>query len=320
MTHSSGRRTVAQFFEVWSEGAVGNAVAPGWRNTRNSLIRLHILPVCADVPLGELRAEHLWAAQRQCQTDGLAPVSANQAVHKALRAMLSAAVAVGAADDEHIRKLYRSVRRLRAAPSTKRHPCTREQRDAILDAIRRGRRPWGHAFVAWGFATGMRLGESLGLTWADVDTVRRWARVVRTRDGAYIGAPKTRESAREIALAHAAVAALATVRRRRPTDWVFVGPKGGAIDRSNFEAKIWRPAVAGVGMHGWPLYCVRHAFISWQLESEELGIAGVAAYCGTSVQKITETYGRYTRRFASVDLDKAFKTEPVRPVTRLRKA
>jgi integrase len=82
--------------------------------------------------------------------------------------------------------------------------------------------------------TGMRRGEALGLTWADVDIDRQLIRVHRTlittdvqrkdAPGFAWGTPKTAKGRRTIALDDAAVAALKAHRTRQRAERLALGP------------------------------------------------------------------------------------------------
>ena len=49
-----------------------------------------------------------------------------------------------------------------------------------------------------------------------------------------------------------------------------------------------------LGIRPRKFYTARHTFIAWAL-SEGANLKGLAEYCGTSVQMIEQSYGRYMR-------------------------
>jgi hypothetical protein len=50
-----------------------------------------------------------------------------------------------------------------------------------------------------------------------------------------------------------------------------------------------------LGIRARKAYCTRHTFIAWAL-SEGANLKSLAEYCGTSVQMIEQSYGRYIRK------------------------
>ena len=66
-------------------------------------------------------------------------------------------------------------------------------------------------------------------------------------------------------------------------------------------------------------YAARHSFISSCLQAG-ISLATIAAWCGTSIQMISETYGRMIRRYegaSSASLNEQFQTAKVEAMTLL---
>ena len=125
--------------------------------------------------------------------------------------------------------------------------------------------------------TGLRLGEALGLRWADVDleagrvTVRDNRVPVGGRMGE--GAPKREKSARTMAMLAGAVDALKRQRALqaqarlaagdawRNEDRVFASREGGGLDASNVD-RAFRRIRERAAVRGLPLHSLRHATAS----------------------------------------------------------
>jgi hypothetical protein len=58
---------------------------------------------------------------------------------------------------------------------------------------------------------------------------------------------------------------------------------------------IWFRCLRSLGIRPRKFCTTRHTFIAWAL-SEGANLKGLAEYCGTSVQMIEQSYGRYIRK------------------------
>jgi hypothetical protein len=74
-------------------------------------------------------------------------------------------------------------------------------------------------------------------------------------------------------------------------------PKRGAARRPVGEESkgIWFRCLRSLGIRPRKFYTTRHTFVAWAL-SEGANLKGLAEYCGTSVQMIEQSYGRYIRK------------------------
>ncbi len=115
--------------------------------------------------------------------------------------------------------------------------------------------------------TGLRLGELLGLQWADVDLAGGVLHVRRqwTRLNEY-AAPKTRAAVREVPLAEDLVTYLREYRLRsrwsQDGDPVFAGRDGRPFGHRNVTGRGFEPAAKAAGLNGVSFHSCRHAFAS----------------------------------------------------------
>jgi integrase len=144
--------------------------------------------------------------------------------------------------------------------------------------------------------SGLRLGETLALRWADVDLEARRVIVRRNRvlvGGRMVeGSPKRERSARTIALLGGAVEALRRQRALqaaarlaagdawRDEDRVFSTGTGHGLDGGNVER---------AGVRRLPLHSLRHATASILLAAG-VSVAVAAKMLGHSVTLFCETY------------------------------
>lgn len=112
-------------------------------------------------------------------------------------------------------------------------------------------------------AAGLRLGELLGLTWADVDldTGR-----VRVRRGLWRGmevTTKTEAGERVVDLPASTVRALRQYREAFPPvgrGWVFRTSSGTALDGDNLRHRVWGAALDRAGLPHLRIHDLRHTY------------------------------------------------------------
>ena len=133
--------------------------------------------------------------------------------------------------------------------------------------------------VVLGITCGLRPGELLGLSWADIDlgadppTLAVVRSLKHDRTGTYLGEVKTASSRRVIALTDAAADVLASHRSRQNrerllagSDWhdnglVFANEVGGPWDPRNFRRDFYAVTVAA-GLGKLPPYVMRHTAVT----------------------------------------------------------
>ena len=151
--------------------------------------------------------------------------------------------------------------------------------------------PWWFAYCHVAIMLGLRPGELLGLSWADVDLAAGTMQVRHSLKGRTLEALKTQQSRRTLALPAAVTAALrehktaqAVQRLRLGAAWhehglVFPGPAGAPCRQGHAErgfAKLCERAGLGTG---WTRYATRHTFCS------------VLSHGGTDIEVIADAMG-----------------------------
>jgi hypothetical protein len=199
-------------------------------------------------------------------------------------------------------------------PRTRRYPLDREC-DALI--------------VALGFMAGFRLpSEALGLTYEDV-RIARLHMEGRSSEGEYTPGSKTGPG-RDLPLRAELAAEFERVERAyrnegQPLDgtsfWISARRDGGIWTEHqarNWRARDFRPVARQVAAdfpqfadiaRATP-YAGRHSFVSCCLQAG-ISLAAIAEWCGTSIQMISQTYGRMIRRYEGatpVSLDDQFRT------------
>lgn len=155
--------------------------------------------------------------------------------------------------------------------------------DAVLDVRAINRPPKERRFLTWSEVellaaltpepynrlvqvtalTGLRQGEMFGLRWRAVDLDAGTVLVARTQVNGEAGRTKTLSGMRTVALSRKAVELLAEHRdatARGASDLVWTSPRGEALRKDNFMARVYRPAVKRAGLTPLRFHDLRHTY------------------------------------------------------------
>jgi len=213
---------------------------PSTQQSKADLLRLHILPALGERPVDAIDDATVAALARRKLADGARPKTVNN-ILSCLRCVM-----VFGAEQGLVAELPRFVwpcgRRTEARPQTQLFD---DDAKRLVDAAEP---EWG-AMIALALA-GLRLGELLGLRWANVDLAKRRVAIRWTLVRGIAGPPE-RGRPRRIALDERAVAAL----RAHPRDrgrLVFCDEFGAPLTAEQTHWPLWRACVrAGLPRMGW---------------------------------------------------------------------
>lgn len=288
--------TVGEYYDtIWIKRKVVPAVRPSAAKRHRRTFASTILPVWRDVPLTAITPAAILDFRAQLFERKVRdrPISI-----KTVRNII----------DWHLRALYREARdvdhlvtgdpfaelRWPKAPRKKPDPFTEAERNQILAFFARKRPHW-HAFVYFQFWTGCRPSETAALRVSDVDLTLGTVSITKSRDEQHECAPKTEGSIREIKL----LPNVLDVLREMPRDFAdvedpyfFLNPEGGPITTAWWPKKSWFPVLEKLEIRRRKFYATRHTFISVAL-SKGCNLKWVAEYCGTSVEMIEKSYGKF---------------------------
>jgi integrase len=148
--------------------------------------------------------------------------------------------------------------------AAERTPATLEQVSALIDSVD----PRYRGLVLMAAFTGLRWGELIALTRKRIDlsacTVRVVEQFVELADGTRVlGPPKTAAGVRTVAIPPHIVDELTRHIEKfslpGPDGLLFPSPDGDPLRRSNFQRRIFRPAVAAAGIPiGFTFHDLRH--------------------------------------------------------------
>jgi integrase len=270
------KETLAAFLERWLRDYVSTGVAPSARLRYERIVRTQIIPQLGQIPLQEVRAEHILQAQHHWLVSGrLAPASrvgtplSPQTVrhhHRVLDQALAQAVRWG--------MLARNPMTGVDAPRVERGEASTLDEPQTERWLRFVALKEHGLLLTTAYYTGMRLGELLGLRWRDVDldagvvvVNQQYDKVARTfRD------TKSHRGRRPIALPTVLVERLRVHRAEhlrllaeQPDLWrrslVFEHPLGGPLRGDQVRRVHYRYLQAlglpKVGLHG-----LRHSHAS----------------------------------------------------------
>ncbi|MFF4652023.1 tyrosine-type recombinase/integrase [Streptomyces sp. NPDC001380] len=206
--------------------------------------------------------------------------------YQVLRAIMHTAV-----DDELVQRNPCRIKGAGTTRSPERPVLTVDEVFRVSDAIPHRYR----ALVLLAGFSGLRFGELAALQRSDVDLERHRVQVrraqVETRAGLLVKAPKSAAGVRTVVFPVSLVAVLGEHlgRYSQPgrSGLVFVGPRGGALRRSNFR-DTWTAAVAAAGLDGVHFHDLRYTGNT------------LAASSGASTRELMQRMGHSSTRAALV--------------------
>ena len=288
------RMTVSEFFDRWTRDYAEARVAP------STLRRYRQLVARLGVSLGAVRLQQLAPAQIQAAYRVLLegdevhrPLNPQTVLHhhRVLRTALGQAVR------------WRLIETNPADAATPPRPTAREMRTLAPDEIRlvveACRDADDRRLIHLAVTTGMRLGELLGLKWADLDVERGHLQVRRTLqwlsgEGPTFRPPKTVRGRRSVAISTEGCDLLREHRKSQTERRLALGPAWEALDlvfpddrgrpaRPDYVSARFRKATRPCGLGGVRFHDLRHTAATLMLRagvhpkvvSERLGHASV---------------------------------------------
>ncbi|PWI43286.1 site-specific integrase [Streptomyces sp. ICBB 8177] len=265
---SAGRVTFRQYAEKWLAAQTTEMTT---RSSVDVQIRRHAIPYLGTRPLGSFKPEHIrdWLSE-------LERVIHASSYRRVIFASVSAVFAA-AVEDDHLRRNPCKARTVRTpSPGSRRVvPWTAQRTFAVRKALPKEYR----AMVDLGGGCGLRQGEIFGLPADEINFETGWLHVayqVKVTGGTLVFAPPKRAKERDVPLADSVAQALkrhikdyppvaVTLPWLRPDGpavtkrLLFVRQDGGAVRRTDFNPRVWKPALVTAGVIPAPEPGVRHA-------------------------------------------------------------
>ncbi len=263
----SAKLTLAKFLDQWLNDSAKLKRVKTYTSYEGT-VRLHIAPTLGRYPLAQVTPERIQALLTVKQDAGLSPRSVAY-----IRTVLR--IALGKAVKWNL--LPRNPATLVDVPKVERHtitPLSPDQARQLLSAAKGDRL---EALYTVALALGLRKGEALGLTWADVDldggTLRVAFQLQRIEGKRTRVLPKTDESRRTLALPDAVITAFRAHRVRQleerlalgegwtDTGFVFTSRIGTPLDERNVNRSFKR-LLMNAGLPDMRFHDLRHSAAS----------------------------------------------------------
>jgi integrase len=157
-------------------------------------------------------------------------------------------------------------------------------------------------------ATGLRVGEVLGLTADRIDVEHRLVTIDRQMqriDGVMTFTTPKGENARTIKVPSAVALELRRHLRDRGSGLLFSTPRSGrGMARYEFYDQAWRPALVGAGLtrDRFVFHALRH-FAASSMLAEGVNPMAVAGHLGDSLETLQRTYSHWLRDDRDVPAD-----------------
>lgn len=262
------RETVASYLTRWLEGSARLSVRPMTYISYEAIVRRHLVPELGQIRLSRLTPGEVQAMMNRKLAQGLSARRVDY-LRSVLRRALNDAMRFGLIG-HNVAALVRPPR----GPRYEVRPLDPDEVRHLLRAVRDDRL---EALYVVAVTLGLRQGEILGLSWADVDLGAGWLQVrhaLQRFDHAYhLVEPKSARSRRTLLLPLAARSALERHRRRQEEEqsqaaelWqdhglVFTTVIGAPLDSTGVTAALQRH-LARAGLRRQRFHDLRHACAS----------------------------------------------------------
>jgi integrase len=269
--------TFKAYAEQWLAGPANQGVKPITADRYRSITTQHLLPAFGELPLTEITRARIrsrlavWLGPTgKVRGSGAMRRSSVRLIVATLRVILNAAVEDGLLTMNPALRLGRLLRP--ADPSgfeqERPDPFTADEIEKLLTTAEREIPEW-YSLVLTLARTGLRIGEALGLQWADVGPDRLMVRRTHTRGR--IGTPKgnrgrlvdlSPRAAEALQARRSLLEAEAAIAGRPLAPWIFPDPTGKPTDDRWLRDRVWEPLLRRAGVRHRGIHQLRHSYAS----------------------------------------------------------
>lgn len=182
-----------------------------------------------------------------------------------------------------------------------------------------------HDVVLIAVATGMRIGEILGLRWKRVDLLRSTIEVAEIFSSGEFGTPKTKSSRRVLPIAPGLRGILESMRPAdvRPDALVFETSKGTPLSSKNLYNRELAPACDRLGLPRVSWHAFRHSHATLLNENGEslktaqalLGHSDLETTLGTYIHVVPDTQRRAVAKVENVVFSDVLNSESLQKLS-----
>ena len=287
--------TLAEYTPEWMAHH-RNAWKKSTRENYESILRVHLLPAFGDTALDEVTRRPVRRWVGELAADDLSRKTISNIV-RCLSSILSSAVDDEILSDNPVMRLRHVMPRVKKERRNVRawHP---EQMKRILGAAEEVMpTPELRLLIPVLEATGLRIGEALGLQWHDIDLASGQLEVRRARVRCETTSPKSRQE-RTLWMPHCLLPRLRSLRLdhdrravgngKRRCRWIFQTSTGNPYDASDVRRRYWSRVVKRAGVPNRGFHGFRHYRASrWLLDG--VPVLRVARWLGHSSPHTTLT-------------------------------
>ena len=305
--------SVKRFLHWWLAEVLPSKVSASTVENYRNVVNFYVVPYVGTRQLAKLQPKDVTSMLNRLEAAGAAP-NTRRAARSVLRRAIRTAQQNGYVE-RNVAAIADGVR----VPVAEGRTLTPEQARMFLAAVAKDRLAAAFAVM---LALGLRRGETLGLTWADIDldakrptlTVNRSLKRLAT--GLSLDQPKTRLSRRTLDLPGPLVDELKAHRRRQVAEQLHAGPEwvplplgvdlvfrtpfGTALDPDNFKNRTYRlteqagvehddngQPIPGTGIGRWGPHELRHS------------AASILLAMGVPLKTVSETLGHSSIRITA---------------------
>jgi integrase len=313
----AGKETLAEFGEEWWKLYAEPNLAASTLKVYAILWDTHVLPRLGSLRLREITPSIVTRFRLELEAEGVGRVS----IHKSMT-LLQGVLQRACEWDRLASNPARAVRKPMAARARAVEPLTPDAVEAIRFWLLERELIRDATLVSVLAYAGLRPGEALALTWSAVRD--RTLLVEAAVSEGVAGDTKTRRrrTVRLLPPLRADLGQWRLAAGRPPEDGlVFPGHDGrpwSPAAYKNWHRRVFRPAIAAVGLAGARPYDLRHSFVSL-LIAEGHNVVEVARQAGHSPKMALDTYAHVFEEFDPAErIDAAERIRKARDELRLR--
>src|SRR5215212_2941390 len=313
LVFDAGAQTVSEYMLHWLEDFAKTDLAPRTYHNYKLQIRTHIIPAFGTMRLSKVDTPNVQALYSAKLRDGLKPSSVRY-IHAVLHRALSKAV--------DLRLIARNPAASADPPKVRQEEITPLDTDQTRVFLNAAHGEKHEALYVLSLTCGLRIGESLGLKWSDIDLEAGTLRVNRQlqrirkegdKSGRLVFSEPKNASRRAVGLPQRVVN---TLRRHRKSELeeklrtpdyedlglVFASRKGTPLDAQNIVNRYFKPLLERAGLPPVRFHDLRHSCLSLLAQHGEpirdlQALAGHATAAFT-LQRYTHHYDSSARRTA----------------------